>query len=120
VLCRESAAAIWGIPRFGRWPGVVHLADVGRTRPRSRNGIAWHQDRLEASEVVEIQGVLVTDLTRTLVDLARVTPFLGAVVALDHGMRAQVALPTGGWVRGASRAHLTERLECGSPRGRVR
>jgi hypothetical protein len=119
VLCRESAAAIWGIPRLGRWPEEVHLADVGRTRPRSRNGIVWHQDRLEACEVVEVGGVFVTDLTRTLVDLARVTPFLGAVVALDYAMRPRVTLPTGGWVRGASPAELTERLECAaSPPGR--
>jgi hypothetical protein len=119
VLCRESAAAMWGIPRLGRWPDAVHLADVGRTRPRSRNGVVWHQDRLDASEVVELEGVLVTDLVRTLVDLARVTPFLGAVVSLDYGMRSHLALPTGRWVRGASQDELTERLDAlASARGR--
>lgn len=41
------------------------------------------------------------------------------MVALDHGMRSQVVLPSGGWVPGAGRAQLTERLECAaSPRGR--
>ena len=121
VLCQESAAAIWGIPRLGRWPEVVHLADVGRTRPRSRNGIVWHQDRLEASEVIELDGLLVTNLTRTLADLARVSPFLGAVVSLDYGMRTHVALPKGGRVPGTSRPELTERLERGaSARGRLK
>lgn len=81
--------------------------------------MVWHQDRLDASEVVDLEGVLVTDLTRTLVDLARVTPFLGAVVSLDYGMRPHIALPTGRRVRGASRDALTERLESvASTRGR--
>lgn len=119
VLCRESAAAIWGIPRLGLWPEQVHLADVGRTRPRSRNGVVWHQDRIDADEVVEIDGYFVTDLARTLVDLARVTTFLGAVVALDAGVRSNFQLPNGERVRGATKDVLMDRLETAtSTRGR--
>lgn len=119
VLCRESAAAVWGIPRIGLWPEDVHLADVARTRPTSRNGVIWHQDRIDASEIVEIDGVFATDLVRTLVDLARTMPFAGAVVALDAGTRPRFEAPGQGVMPGASKQELLTRLDAtSSSRGR--
>jgi hypothetical protein len=111
VLTHESAAAVWGIPKLGRWPEHVHLADVAGTRPRSRNGIVWHQSRIAESEIVELDGCLVTDLTRTLVDLARTAEFLSAVVSLDHGVHPRVVLPSGGYRPGTDHAALLHRLD---------
>lgn len=111
VLTHESAAAVWGIPRLGRWSEEVHLADVAGTRPRSRNGIVWHQARIAESEIVDLDGCLSTDLTRTLVDLARTTGFLSAVVSLDHGLHPRVALPGGGYRPGTDRPALLRRLD---------
>lgn len=111
VLTHESAAAVWGIPKLGRWPEGVHLADLVSSRPRSRNGIVWHQSCITESEIVEVDGYLVTDLTRTLVDLARTTGFLSAVVSLDHGVHPRVMLPSGAYRAGTDHRTLLQRLD---------
>ena len=111
VLTHESAAAVWGIPKLGRWPEQVHLADIAGTRPRSRNGIVWQQSCIDESEIVELDGYLTTDLTRTLSDLARTAGFLSAVVSLDHGLHPRLALPSGGSRPGTEHTALLQRLD---------
>ncbi|MFC5791476.1 hypothetical protein EDM22_11770 [Agromyces tardus] len=118
VLCGESAALIWGLPRLGRWPIEAQLADTRRSRPRSRHGVRWIQAEFDPAEIVELDGYLLTDLRRTLVDVARTRSFANAVVALDHGTKRWVLLPTGIEVPGVGRAALLDRLDgCGSGRG---
>lgn len=95
VLSHYSAARVWGLPVLGRWPREVHIITPGRGARGPRNGIAWHTEALADSEVVDIDGLLVTSRLRTMVDIARSTGFPSAVVCLDAGLRAHFTLPDG-------------------------
>jgi len=70
ALSHRSAGQLWGlVPRSGG------LVDVTRpTRFRSRHGIRGHCSPLPADEVTAIDGIAVTDLARTLYDLASSLP----------------------------------------------
>ncbi|MGO4104047.1 hypothetical protein AB4Y63_08845 [Leifsonia sp. YAF41] len=86
VVSHLSAARIWGLPIFGRWPSDVHLTALGGRTRESKNGIRWHHEVLSEGDVVEIDGMLVTSRLRTMVDLARTTSFASAVASLDSGL----------------------------------
>lgn len=69
VLSYHSAAWLWEIPAPG---GLFHL-----TLPdarRSRRSIRYHHHYLPADEVAEVDGLPVTTVARTLLDLAAVLP----------------------------------------------
>lgn len=90
ILAFDSAAAIWGYPRFeawpGAWPSVVHVIAPSTSGIRSRNGVAVHRDHLDPEDVVEVDGLLVTSPQRTLVDLARVAAPGISVSAIDRAL----------------------------------
>lgn len=83
VLSHESAAAVWGIPRIGPAPESVDVLDARGTRPRSMNGVVWRRTPFDPTEVVEVNGFLVTGLLQTVVDIACDRGFVSAVAALD-------------------------------------
>lgn len=86
VVAYDSAAAIWGYPRAGRWPGMVHVIVDPTSGVRSGAGIAVHRDQLEPQDVVEVDGMLVTTPQRTLVDLARTADREVSVSAIDRAL----------------------------------
>lgn len=116
VFSHQSAAVIWGLPIIGRWPDEVHLMAAGRRGVHSKNGVVWHHDRIGDDDVVEIDGMLVTSLLRTLVDLACTTTFLSAVATLDYGTKPRLVLPSGSKAHGIERDELLARLEAEGPR----
>jgi very-short-patch-repair endonuclease len=66
VLSHRSAAALWGLlPPFALEPEVTRPI-----RTRSRPGLKIHQAPLEHDEVSVVDGIPVTSLSRTLLDLA--------------------------------------------------
>jgi hypothetical protein len=93
VVSHQSAAAMWGIPIGGAWPRTVHILAVPTSRVRSKNGVFVHRTAFDWDEVVELDGVLVTNPARTLLDLARTASFADAVVALDHATNPRRATP---------------------------
>ena len=111
VLSHFSAARVWGIPILGLWPSEVHLMARGGGTRNSKYGIVWHHDVLGDEEVVEIDGFLVTSRMRTLVDLARSTRFLSAVVSLDAGLNPTYVLPSGRRDQEISKEELVEGVE---------
>ena len=115
VFSHQSAAAIWGLPIIGPWPDAVHLMAAGRKGVHSKNGVVWHHDRLGDGEVVEIGGMLVTGLLRTLVDLARTAHFLSAITSLDHGTKPRLVLPDGSLRPGIEKGALLDRLDSDGP-----
>jgi len=116
VFSHQSAAVIWGLPIIGRWPQSVHLMAAGRRGVHSKNQVIWHHDKISDDDVVEMNGMLVTSLLRTLVDLACTTSFLSAVATLDYGTRRTWTIPHGGSVVGVDREELLERLAAAGPR----
>lgn len=90
ILSHGSAALVHGIPVRRAW-----LLRVSVTRPDAghwRDHGLVHRFRapLATDEVVLIDGVALTSLARTAVDLARTQPFVWGVIACDAAMRLGV------------------------------
>lgn len=82
VLSHASAAALWGVPLLRHDRPVERLAP-GPESGRPSTGVVSRGTRRPEYRVVERNGVLVTDLARTLAEFAARASFAEAVVALD-------------------------------------
>jgi hypothetical protein len=89
VVSHASAAVLYGMPMWR-----IPLDRVHVTRDRSsggghrRNGLHVHHAPLRPDEIDVVDGVPVTTPARTLVDLARGTPFEQAVTIIDAALYA--------------------------------
>jgi hypothetical protein len=89
VGSHRSAAVIHGLDLIGR----DNPQDVTLTRPPDRGsrslrqGVSVHAARLPRHHMTVRDGVLLTSVARTVVDLARVCSFTEAVVAADSALR---------------------------------
>lgn len=90
TLSHHSAALLHALPVADDWPRSVHITEGRESRRRSKNGVVVHRSALHDS-VVEIDGMLVTSLTRTVIDLAAEGTFADAVCAADAALRAGVS-----------------------------
>ncbi|MCU1604699.1 MAG: Transcriptional regulator, AbiEi antitoxin, Type system [Modestobacter sp.] len=93
VVSHSSAAALHDLPLFRLPLGRVHLI---RRPPASGSGSArvrLHVARLGPEETTSLDGVVLTDVTRTVVDLARSVPFESAVVAADAALARGATTP---------------------------
>lgn len=86
VFSHESAAALWRLPSLGVWPKKAHVVEPSASGGRSSTLLAAHTVGVPA-ETVAIDGILVTTLARTVVDLARTAAFGAAVVVADAALR---------------------------------
>ena len=86
VISHWSAAAIHGLPILGRWPDSVHTTIAPTSGGRSRGNVVKHCAALGDTDVVDIDGMLVTSVARTVVDLAAVLPFRDAAVMVDRAL----------------------------------
>jgi very-short-patch-repair endonuclease/predicted transcriptional regulator of viral defense system len=90
VVSHHSAALIHGLDLFPAAPGPVTLTRSPArrcNRPKS-DGVVFHTAELPAEHVTMLLGVRVTTVPRTVVDLARVSSFMSAVVTADSALRA--------------------------------
>ncbi|HWH97175.1 MAG TPA: hypothetical protein VNS80_02310 [Pseudolysinimonas sp.] len=71
----------------------VHVLTSPSAGTRTENGFRRHAVDIASDDVVEFDGVRVTSFTRTLIDLARTTPFVAAVAALDWSLRPAADRP---------------------------
>ena len=86
VISHWSAAAIHGLPILGRWPDTVHTTIAPTSGGRSRGNVVKHCAALGDTDVVEIDGMLVTSVARTVVDMAAVLSLRDATVAVDRAL----------------------------------
>lgn len=82
VLSHRSAAALWGIRA---WP--AHLAEVTAPRPVRRPRLLAHQSSVPDHERVRFDGIPVTTIPRTLIDLAEVVPSVELDEAVHQAYR---------------------------------
>jgi len=87
VLSHWSAAVIHSLPIVGDWPMFVHTSVGPTSGGRSRNGVVKHSVRLRDGDVEEYDGLLVTSLARTVVDLTGSSSPLSAIAMVDHTLR---------------------------------
>lgn len=96
IIGHLSAAVLWGMPIRPLMPATVHVVVPPDSGAHSKNGVSVHKEPLSDGDVVEFDGLLVTSPMRTLLDLARVSPFVTAVTALDfalHERRSKLFVP---------------------------
>ena len=86
VVSHQSAAVLLGMPL---WDVALDRVHVTRAPPAwtDRSGVlCGHVARLRSDEIIELDGVLVTDPVRTALDLARSLRHEAAVVTLDAAL----------------------------------
>ena len=88
VLSHRSAARLWGIRPDSRRAVEVTVIGCGR---RSRPGIEVHAVRaLDRRDVTQLDGIPVTTLHRTLLDLAEVAPRDHVARAIEESERKRI------------------------------
>ena len=88
VVSHGSAAVLHGLPV---WPASVERVQVTRDRSngaRQRTWVAVHGATLPIEDVTLVDGVAVTSVARTILDLARTRPWEQAVAAGDQALAA--------------------------------
>jgi hypothetical protein len=86
VVSHQSAAVLLGLPL---WDVPLDRVHVTRAPPAwtDRSGVlCGHVARLRSDEIIDLDGVLVTDPARTAMDLARSLRHEAAVVTLDAAL----------------------------------
>ena len=83
VICGLSAAALWGMPVKGPWPDDVHVLERRQGGGRSDPGIRRSSVGETTARTVTIRGVVVTDLARTTLEVARAQTFTDAIGSVD-------------------------------------
>lgn len=86
VFSHVTALAILGLPFLALWPSTVDILEPAGSYRRSKRGVLVHRAELDAEDILEWQGFYVTNVARTIADLARAGDFMATVVALDHAL----------------------------------
>jgi hypothetical protein len=86
IVSHQSAAVLLGLPLWDVPLDRVHVTRRPRAWNDSSAVLYCHVARLRDDEVVEIDGLRVTDPVRTALDLARSLRHEAAVVALDAAL----------------------------------
>ena len=84
----DSAAAMLRLPSIGPWSAQVHELVAPAPGGTSRRGILRHGLGVDPNPM-EIDGVVVSSLERTLVDIACTAPFVRAIAMIDHALRPE-------------------------------
>lgn len=87
LFSHASAALLHGLPVVGPPDGRVHVTSGPAPGGRSGGDVVRHTT-VDPPGAVVVDGLRVTSVPRTVVDLARDAGFLAAVAAGDHGLRA--------------------------------
>ncbi|WP_419818602.1 hypothetical protein [Glaciibacter flavus] len=86
VFSHRAAAALHGLPSLNGWPPYVEVTTSRASGGRSSGRVRRHAGDVRWQEIVEIDGVLCTSVSRTVVDIARTSPFADAVCMADAAL----------------------------------
>jgi hypothetical protein len=93
VLSHVSAAVLHGLSTWGLPLERIHRTRDRRTGGRVGNGVHLHAAPLTPDEMEEVDGLLVTSVARTVVDLARTAGFDAAVAVADSALHKHLVHP---------------------------
>jgi predicted transcriptional regulator of viral defense system len=88
VVSHGSAALVHGLPVWGLPLSRVHVTRARRTGGRVGAAVHVHTAPLRPDEIEVVDGIAVTALARTVVDVARTSGFEAAVAVADAALRA--------------------------------
>ena len=86
VISHESAAALWRLPRIAAWPTRIHVLERSGGAGRANSKLIRHPVGVPQYTHV-LDGIRVTDLARTAVDVAATNSFVEGVTVLDATLR---------------------------------
>lgn len=84
VGSHRSAGAVWRIPSLQRHDGLVHARVSLAAGSRTEHGVRKHAVRDVDLHLTTVEGITVTTIERTALDLAATERFAEGVVAVDH------------------------------------
>lgn len=88
VVSHASAAVLHGLTLYRHVPDAVHVTVAASTRMSRTAPVRRHHDGLDEADVVSRDGVAVTSLHRTVLDVLRLLPAETAIACADQAMRA--------------------------------
>jgi len=92
VVSHASAVALHGLPSVD-WPrGPVHVIDPSRDRMHVTDRVVRHPGPIDGQDVVEVDGLPVTNVARTAVDRSRTASFADGVLCVDAVLRRAAIL----------------------------
>jgi predicted transcriptional regulator of viral defense system len=86
VVSHWSAAALHGLPVLDAWPKEIHFTVGKLASGRSRNDVVKHAHELDDDDVVEVEGIAVTSIARTVIDMAAIADFCTGVMVADRAL----------------------------------
>ncbi|TFC91833.1 MULTISPECIES: hypothetical protein [Cryobacterium] len=86
VISHQSAAVLWGLPALFGWPPEVHFLTERTRGGRSTPGIRKHATGLILRDTAVEDGLLVTSIERTVVDVAATLDLKSAVAMADRAI----------------------------------
>jgi hypothetical protein len=86
VVSHVSAAVLHGLPVWAAPLKRVHVTRDGGSGGRISSLLHLHMSPLREDEIVDVDGVAVTSVARTVVDLALLLPFEQALVIADGAL----------------------------------
>lgn len=86
LVAGPSAGAMWGLPYAAEWPADVTLLIPATTGGKSEPGVRRTVASAAGAIGVAIDGIPVTTLARTALDMARTEDFPMAVAILDRAV----------------------------------
>ncbi len=93
VVSHVSAAVLHGLTVWDVPLGRVHVTRDRRSGGRRTRTLHVHTAALDADEIVQVGGIAVTAVPRTVADLARTLPFEAALVVADTALYRHRATP---------------------------
>jgi hypothetical protein len=97
VFSHLSAARLWRLPIFERWPRQAHLLSDRQRGGRNTPHLVRHLDAFP-EHVAHISALMLTSLARTVADVAATSSLRTAVVIVDAALAGLRGLD-GGWIR---------------------
>lgn len=88
LFTHESAAVVWGLPLYGMGARAVQTRLDGARHSRRESGVIRRDMRIADSDIIEVGGLRVTSLARTVFDVARTASLETAVGCADAAMRS--------------------------------
>ncbi|MCU1569652.1 MAG: hypothetical protein JWR33_393 [Naasia sp.] len=94
VFSHLTAAAVHGVPLPHPFPGVVDITVDRESGAKSKGDIRRHAIGIDPPSIERVQGLLVTDLPRTVADVAMTTGLQSALPAVDWALAKGVVRAT--------------------------
>jgi hypothetical protein len=120
VFSHHSAAALWGLPIIGRWPARPEVSVGVDATGHTRRAFTARKYEIP-SRLDIIDGLRVTPLARTVVDMGRTTQLSVSVAMMDRALAEKAeGAPGLGSARIDEAELVAEFATIDSPRGRAR